>query len=69
MIRRTSIKLDLELVAEVRSVLRTRGVSDTIQEALMKIVRDARLKELAQKRFDDLPPETLTTSRSPPRSL
>ena len=52
MIKRTSINLDLDLVARAKDVLETKGATDTIHRALSEIVRQARLKRLAHRRFD-----------------
>ena len=52
MTKRTSINLDLELVARARDVLETKGATDTIHRALSEVVRQARLKRLAHRRFD-----------------
>ena len=65
MVKRTSLNLDFDLVADARSVLHTRGTTDTIHEALAEVVRRERLRELAERRFDDLTPEALATLRSP----
>ncbi len=64
-VKRTSLNLDLELVADARSVLHTRGTTDTIHEALAEVVRRERLRELAERRFEDLTPEALAKLRSP----
>ncbi|MBA3366439.1 MAG: type II toxin-antitoxin system VapB family antitoxin [Actinobacteria bacterium] len=64
MVKRTSLNLDLRLVAEARAVLSTRGTTDTIHAALADIVRRERLRELAEERFDDLTPEALAELRA-----
>lgn len=64
-IKRTSLNLDLDLVADARSVLDTQGTTDTIHKALAEIVRRRRLRELAERRFEDLDPEALAKLRSP----
>jgi len=63
MIKRTSLNLDLELVAEAREVLGTNGMTDTVRRALEDVVRRQRLRELAKMRFDDLTPEVLAQLR------
>jgi len=52
MTRRTSINLDLELVAEAKRVLDTKETTETIHRALSEVVRQARLQRLAGRRFD-----------------
>jgi Arc/MetJ family transcription regulator len=52
MTRRTSINLDVDLVAEAKSVLNTKGTTETIHRALSEVVRQARLQRLVQRRFD-----------------
>lgn len=56
MIKRTSINLKLDLVAEARNVLDTRGLTDTIHRALEEVIRHERLRRLAEERFE-LPPD------------
>lgn len=63
MIKRTSLNLELELVAEARDVLGTKGTTDTIHRALEDVVRRQRLKELAERTFEDLTPEALAELR------
>jgi Arc/MetJ family transcription regulator len=63
MIRRTSLNLKLELVAEAREVLGTKGTTDTIHRALEDVVRRERLQALADERFEDLTPEALDQLR------
>lgn len=62
-VRRTSVNLQLDLVDEARDVLGTRTTTETIHRALAEIVRQARLRELAQERFHDLTPEALEDLR------
>lgn len=54
MTRRTSLNLDLDLVAEARRILGTKGTTETIHKALAEVVRRQRLETLAEWRFDDL---------------
>jgi len=63
MVKRTSLNLELDLVAEARKVLGTRGTTDTIHRALEDVVRRERLRALADERFDDLTPEALAELR------
>ncbi len=64
MVKRTSLNLELELVAQARDVLGTRGTTDTIHRALEDVVRRERLRGLAEERFDDLTPEVLDQLRA-----
>ena len=48
-VKRTSLNLNLDLVAEERSVLRTRGTTETIHRALEDVVRRDRLRALAER--------------------
>jgi Arc/MetJ family transcription regulator len=48
MVRRTTINLDSELVAEAREVLKTKNTTDTVHGALRDIVRRERLQRLAE---------------------
>lgn len=54
MVKRTSLNLELGLVAEARQVLGTKGTTDTIHKALAEVVRRERLAALAHWRFDHL---------------
>ncbi len=47
--RRTTIEIDDRLVEEARSVLRTRGLRDTVEAALTEAVRAARRRDLADQ--------------------
>lgn len=64
-IKRTSLNLDLDLVADARGVLGTSGTTDTVHEALREVVRRERLRRLAEWTFDDLTPEVLEELRRP----
>lgn len=64
MIRRTSLNLDIDLVAEARGILETKGTTDTIHRALADVVRRERLRRLAEERFEDLTPEALERLRA-----
>ncbi len=48
MVRRTTINLDTDLVAEAREVLKTRNTTDTVHHALRDVVRRERLKRLGE---------------------
>lgn len=63
MIKRTSVNLELDLVAEARAILGTRGTTDTIHRALAEVVRREKLRALAEETFEDLTPEALARVR------
>jgi Arc/MetJ family transcription regulator len=63
MVKRTVMNLDLELVAEARGVLGTAGTTDTVHRALAEVVRQQRLRELAELRFENLEPGWLDELR------
>jgi Arc/MetJ family transcription regulator len=62
-IRRTSMNLDTDLVAQARDLLGTNGTTDTIHRALSEVVLRERRKRAAALRFDDLTPEALDELR------
>lgn len=64
MVKRTSLNLEFELVAQAREVLGTNGTTDTIHRALEDVVRRERLRALAEERFEDLTPEALDQLRA-----
>jgi Arc/MetJ family transcription regulator len=64
MVKRTSLNLEIELVAQAREVLGTNGTTDTIHRALEDVVRRERLRALAGEHFDDLTPEALDELRA-----
>lgn len=64
MIKRTSLNLDLELVAKARDVLQTRTNTETIHRALDEVVRREALRWLANWR-PDLTLEDLERLRRP----
>jgi Arc/MetJ family transcription regulator len=63
MIKRTSVNLELDLLAEARGILGTRGTTDTIHRALAEVVRREKLRALADETFEDLAPEALDRVR------
>jgi Arc/MetJ family transcription regulator len=67
MIKRTSLNLDFDLVAQAREVLSTRGTTETIHRALAEVVQRDALRELADWR-PDLTLEELEELRSPRRA-
>ena len=64
MVKRISLNLRLELVAQAREVLGTKGTTDTIHRALEDVLRRERLRALAEERLDDLTPEALDRLRA-----
>jgi hypothetical protein len=63
-IKRTSLNLDLDLLAEARTVLGSNGTTDTIHRALEDVVRREKLRWLAEHDFSDLTPEALEKLRA-----
>ena len=63
MVPRTSLNLDLDLVAEARVALGTSATTDTIHRALEEVVRREKLRALADETFDDLTSEALAELR------
>lgn len=63
--RRTSLNLDVDLVAQARDVLGTNGTTETVHRALEDVIRRERLRQLAAETFDDLTPEVLDQLRRP----
>lgn len=64
MVKRTSLNLDFDLVAEAREVLASNGTTDTIHRALEEVVRQQKLRWLAERDFSDLTPEKLRELRA-----
>ena len=64
MVKRTSLNLDLDLVAEAREVLGSRGTTDTVHRALEEVVRQEKLRWLAERDFSELTPEVLDQLRA-----
>ena len=48
MIRRTSLNLDLDLVAQARDILETRTTTATVHRALEEVVRREALRRLTE---------------------
>jgi len=63
-IKRTSINLDLDLVAAAREVLGSNGTTDTVHRALEEVVRQQKLRWLAERDFSELTPEVLDRLRA-----
>lgn len=62
--KRTSINLDLDLIAQAKEVLGTTETTETIHLALREVVRQARLRRLVSRRFE-LEPGELELLRRP----
>jgi hypothetical protein len=56
-VKRTSLNLDLDLVAKAREVLGSNGTTDTIHRALEEVVRRGKLRRLTEYDFSDLTEE------------
>jgi Arc/MetJ family transcription regulator len=52
MVKRTTINLDLELVAQARGVLEAGNTTDTVHAALRDVVRRDRLRRLSERKWD-----------------
>jgi Arc/MetJ family transcription regulator len=63
MVRRTTINLDTDLVAEAREVLKTRNTTDTVHDALRDVVRRERLKRLGEWELEGLTLEGIKEMR------
>lgn len=64
MVKRTSLNLDFDLVAEARSVLGSNGTTETVHRALEEVVRQEKLRWLAERDFSELTPEVLRKLRA-----
>jgi Arc/MetJ family transcription regulator len=56
-IRRTSLNLDLGIVAEARDILGTNGTTETVRAALEDVIRRDKLRRLAEWRIELTPEE------------
>ena len=56
-VKRTSLNLDLDLVAQAREELGTKTATDTVHAALEEVARRAALRRLAEWDFSHLPPD------------
>jgi hypothetical protein len=65
MIRRTSLNLDLDLVAEAKDVLDARTTTETVHRALAEVIRQEKLRRLAQWDLGGLTLEDLQEMRRP----
>ena len=64
MIKRTSLNIDFDLVAQAREILETNGTTDTVHRALEEVIRRDALKRLAEWR-PDMSLEDLERIRQP----
>lgn len=64
-VRRTTINLDSELVAQAREVLHTKNTTDTVHAALRDVVKRERLKRLAEWDLGGLTLEDIKEMRRP----
>jgi Arc/MetJ family transcription regulator len=62
-VRRTTVNLDRDLVAETAAALGTSGTTDTLHEAMRDVVRRRHLEALTKERFEDLTLEELERMR------
>jgi Arc/MetJ family transcription regulator len=65
MIRRMSIRLDTDLIADAAQSLGTSGTTATVGEALRRVVRQAKLEELAAWELPADAAELLAEQRKP----
>jgi Arc/MetJ family transcription regulator len=65
MVRRTTINLDADLVAEAREILKTKNTTDTVHAALRDVVRRERLQRLTEWELEDLTLEGIKEMRRP----
>ena len=70
MVQRTTVELDQDRLAEVRAILGTSGIRDTIDAAFEQVVRTAKREALLQQLLTgdglDLGPSTLAAVRPTP---
>jgi Arc/MetJ family transcription regulator len=62
-VKRTSLNLELDLVADARAVLGTSGTTDTVHRALEEVVRRERVRRLADRVFELTPEEEAELER------
>jgi Arc/MetJ family transcription regulator len=53
-VKRTSLNLDLDLVAKAREELGSNGTTDTVHRALEEVVRRGKLRRLTKYDFSDV---------------
>jgi Arc/MetJ family transcription regulator len=64
MMKRTTINLDIELVAQAREVLKTTNTTETVHRALREVVRRDRLRRLSERTWDITPEQLKEMRRS-----
>jgi Arc/MetJ family transcription regulator len=62
-VRRTTINLDSQLVADARAVLKTRNTTDTVHDALREVVRREDLRRLTEWELEGLTLEGIKEMR------
>jgi Arc/MetJ family transcription regulator len=62
-VKRTTVNLDRDLVAETAQALGTSGTTETLHEAMRDVVRRRHLEALTKERFEDLTLEGLEEMR------
>jgi len=62
-VKRTSLNLDLDLVAQAREELGTKNTTDTVHAALAEVARRAAMRRLAEWEFEYLTLERLEEIR------
>jgi Arc/MetJ family transcription regulator len=62
-VKRTSLNLRLDLVAQARDVLGTNGTTDTVNRALEEVVRREARRRLAEHVFELTPEEEIELER------
>ena len=60
---RTTLNLDIQLIAEAKQALGARSQTETIHMALAHVVQQKRLDALADRTFADLTPDLLARLR------
>ncbi len=65
MVRRTTINLDAELVAQARETLKARNTTDTVHAALREVVRRDRLRRLSEWDLGGMTLDDLREMRRP----
>jgi len=63
MVRRTTINLDTELVAEAREVLKAKNTTDTVHDALRDVIRREDLRRLTEWELEGLTLEGIKEMR------
>jgi Arc/MetJ family transcription regulator len=56
-VRRTSLNVDLGLIAEAGDILGTKGPTETVRAALEDVIVRDKLRRLAERTYEDVTPE------------